>query len=216
YGLIRIAALNGRLQTVWQFEAARGSPAAGQGAHCLHAADVDGDGKDELVIGSVCIDDNGSLLWNVRLGHPDVCIVADIDPDREGLEVFYGIEPRRKRDGICLVDARTGQIIWGWDKPTEHIHDQGMAADIDPNHQGMECFAGERDFPEQRWLLSAKGEILLEGKIPTLSPKGVWWDDDPQKEILIGRRLIHWAKQKDLLAVEGNLLGIADIIGDWS
>ncbi|MDW8029861.1 MAG: silent information regulator protein Sir2, partial [Armatimonadota bacterium] len=129
--------------------------------------------------------------------------------------VFYGIEPRRKRDGICLVDARTGQIIWGWDKPTEHIHDQGMAADIDPNHQGMECFAGERDFPEQRWLLSAKGEILLEGKIPTLSPKGVWWDDNPQKEILIGRRLIHWAKQKDLLVVEGNLLGIADIIGDW-
>ncbi len=215
YGLIRIVALDSQLRTVWQFEAPRGSPAAGQGAHCLHAADVDGDGKDELVIGSACVDDDGKLLWSTGLGHPDVCVVADIDPDRPGLEIFYGIEPRRQRDGICLVDARTGQIIWGWDKPTTHIHAQGMVADIDPNHRGMECFAGERDFPEQRWLLSAKGKILLEGKIPTLSPRAVWWDDDPQKEVLIGNRLIHWATQKELLRVEGTLVGIADVIGDW-
>jgi len=215
YGLIRIVALNGQLEKVWQFEAGKGSPAAGQGAHCLHAADVDGDGRDELVIGSACIDDDGKLLWSTKLGHPDVCIVADIDPDRPGLEVFYGIEPRRQRDGICLVDARTGQILWGWDKPTTHIHAQGMAADIDPNHRGMECFAGERDFPEQRWLLSARGEILLEGKIPTLSPRAVWWDGDPQKEVLIGNRLIHWARREELLRVEGTLVGIADVIGDW-
>lgn len=215
YGLIRTVALNGQLEKVWQFEAPRGSPAAGQGAHCLHAADVDGDGRDELVIGSACIDDDGELLWSTKLGHPDVCVVADIDPDRPGLEIFYGIEPRRQNNGICLVDAKTGEIIWGWDKPTTHIHAQGMVADIDPNHRGMECFAGERDFPEQRWLLSAKGEILLEGKIPTLSPRAVWWDDDPQKEVLIGRRLIHWATQKELLKVEGTLVGIADVIGDW-
>lgn len=215
YGLIRIAALDGQLQTVWQFEASKGSPAAGQGAHCLHAADVDGDGKDELVIGSACIDDDGKLLWSTQLGHPDVCVVADIDPDRHGLEIFYGIEPRRKNNGICLVDARTGQVIWGWDKPTTHIHAQGMVADIDPNHRGMECFAGERDFPEQRWLLNARGEILLEGKIPTLSPRAVWWDDDAQKEVLIGNMLIHWATQKELLRIEGTLVGIADVIGDW-
>jgi rhamnogalacturonan endolyase len=215
YGLIRVWALDGRLRTVWQFEATKGSPAFGQGAHCLHAADVDGDGKDELVIGSACIDDDGKLLWSMGLGHPDVCVVADIDPEREGLEIFYGIEPRRQRDGICLVDARTGKILWGWDKPTTHIHSQGMVADIDPNHIGMECFAGERDFPEQRWLLSARGEILLQGKIPTLAPRAVWWDDDPQKEVLIGNKLIHWATQKELLRVEGTLVGIADVIGDW-
>lgn len=215
YGLIRITALNEHLQTVWQFEAVRGSPAYGQGAHRLHAADVDGDGKDELVIGSACIDEDGKLLWSTGLGHPDVCVVADIDPQRDGLEVFYGIEPRRQSNGICLVNARTGKILWGWDKPTTHIHDQGMVADIDPNHAGMECFAGERDFPEQRWLLSARGEILLQGKIPTLAPRGVWWDGDPQKEVLIGNRLIHWMTQKELLQVEGTLVGIADVIGDW-
>jgi rhamnogalacturonan endolyase len=90
-----------------------------------------------------------------------------------------------------------------------------MVADIDPNHIGMECFAGEQDFPEQRWLLSARGEILLQGKIPTLAPRAVWWDDDPQKEVLIGNRLTHWATQKELLRVEGTSVGIADVIGDW-
>lgn len=215
YGLIRIVALDGDLRRVWEFEAPRGSPAAGQGAHCLHAADVDGDGKDELVIGAACIDDNGGLLWSLKMGHPDVCVVADIDPDRPGLEIFYGIEPPRQRDGICLVDPLQGRIIWGWDKPTRHIHEQGMVADIDPKHRGMECFAGEADFQEQRWLLNACGELLLQGKIPTLSPHGVWWDDEVQKEVLFGNHLIHWATQKELLKVEGRLLGIADVIGDW-
>ncbi len=214
YGLIRIFALDAKLRPIWTFEAPRGSPAAGQGAHCLHAADVDGDGKDELVIGAAVIDDNGKLLWSLRMGHPDVCVVADIAPDRPGLEIFYGFETRQRLNGICLVDARTGQILWGWDKPTIHIHGQGMVADIDPHHTGMECVAGERDFPEQRWLLNAKGQILQQG-FPSLSPRAAWWDGDRQKEVLIGSRLIHWGTQKELLRVEGTLLGIADIVGDW-
>ncbi len=215
YGLIRTVALDAKLRPVWIFEAPRGSPAAGQGAHCLHAADVDGDGKDELVIGAACIDDNGQLLWSLRMGHPDVCIVADVDPNRPGLEIFYGFEVRQRQNGLCLVDACSGQILWGWDKPTVHIHAQGMAADIDPNHAGMECFAGERDFPEQRWLLSAQGKMLRQGGFPTLSPQAVWWDGDLQKEVLLGGRLVHWSTQKELLRVEGTLLGVADILGDW-
>ncbi|MEO0069947.1 MAG: silent information regulator protein Sir2, partial [candidate division WOR-3 bacterium] len=214
YGLIRIVALDGQLNPMWEFEAPHGSPAAGQGAHCFHAADVDNDGKDELVIGSACIDDDGKLLWCAGLGHPDVCIVADIAPDRPGLEIFCGIEPRRQNNGICLLEAKTGKILWGWDKPTTHIHHQGMAADIDPNHPGMEAYAGERDFADQRWLFNAQGEVILHKNLGTLAPRAVWWDGDEQKEVLI-RELIHWATQKELLRPEGTLVGIADILGDW-
>ncbi|MCS6860772.1 MAG: hypothetical protein NZT92_10690 [Abditibacteriales bacterium] len=216
YGLIRVVALNKDLQkTVWQFEAPRGSPAAGQGAHCLHAADVDGDGKDELVIGAACIDDNGQLLWSLKMGHPDVCYVTDFDPDRPGLEIFYGFETRQKQNGVCLVDARTGQILWGWDKPTTHVHNQGMVGDIDPRHRGMEGYAGERDLPD-RWLYSAKGELLSRQDLGTLSPRAVWWDGDAQKEVITrGGRLLHWASQKELLRIEGNVIGIADVVGDW-
>ena len=34
--------------------------------------------------------------------------VGDIDPARPGLEIYYGIEPGRKRGAMCLVGAATG------------------------------------------------------------------------------------------------------------
>ena len=66
-----------------------------QGDHSLSFADVDGDGRQELVYGSATIDDDGSLLYSsfdvlpegsadpgasVRLGHGDAMHVTDIDP----------------------------------------------------------------------------------------------------------------------------------------
>ena len=74
-----------------------------QGFHSLSAADVDGDGKHEIVYGSATIDHDGSLLYSsfatlpegsaspgttARLGHGDAMHVTDIDPDRPGLEIF--------------------------------------------------------------------------------------------------------------------------------
>lgn len=175
---------------------------------------MDNDGKDELVIGAACIDDNGTVLWSLRMGHPDTCIVADINPHRPGLEIFYGFETRQQRNGVCLVDAKTGKILWGWGKPTRHVHAQGMVGDIDPRYPGMECYTGERDLPD-RWLYSADGQLISQQNLGTLAPRPVWWDDDPQKELLIRRKLIDWVTQKELLRIEGTLVGIADVIGDW-
>jgi len=69
----------------------------GQGAHWIHAADVDADGRDEVVIGSAVIDDDGKALWCTGLGHPDHAYVSDIDPQRPGLEIYYGIERRQSK-----------------------------------------------------------------------------------------------------------------------
>ena len=58
-------------------------------------------------------------LWGVgprmeerlaKLGVVTIGDLADIDPARPGLEVFYGIEPRRPEKGVSLVDARTGEF----------------------------------------------------------------------------------------------------------
>ena len=49
---------------------------AGQGSHGLIAADVDNDGRDELVIGAAVLDDTGKGLWTLEMGHPDICYVA--------------------------------------------------------------------------------------------------------------------------------------------
>ena len=63
-------------------------PYRGQGNHNLSVADVDEDGKDEIVFGAMTIDDNGKGLYSTGLGHGDALHVSDLDPARPGFEVF--------------------------------------------------------------------------------------------------------------------------------
>ncbi|MBM3335451.1 hypothetical protein FJY63_12390, partial [Candidatus Sumerlaeota bacterium] len=186
---------------------------SGQGSHGFHVADVDGDSCDELVYGSACIDNDGKPMWNTGKGHPDCEYVADVDPDRPGLEVFYGIERASKKGAVCLVDARTGQVIWENPEPTKHVHGQGLCADIDPDHPGMECYAKERD-SDASWLYSSKGERLSDKPMGGTSPRAVWWDDTPQKSLIIGSRISKY-KGNTLGQIEGNVVCIADCLGDW-
>ncbi|MBR0433295.1 MAG: rhamnogalacturonan lyase [Bacteroidaceae bacterium] len=65
-----------------------GSPWYGQGNHNYSVADVDGDGCDEIIYGSMVIDNNGRGLSTTGLGHGDALHVGDLDPFRKGMEVF--------------------------------------------------------------------------------------------------------------------------------
>ena len=60
----------------------------GQGYHNYGIADVDMDGRDEIVFGSMIIDDNGKGLSTTGLGHGDAQHTGDFDPYRWGLEHF--------------------------------------------------------------------------------------------------------------------------------
>src|SRR5690606_1225791 len=56
----------------WVFDTKTGThPYAGQGYHSLSVADVDQDGKDEIIFGAMCIDDDGTGLYTTKLGHGD-------------------------------------------------------------------------------------------------------------------------------------------------
>lgn len=68
----------------------------GQGNHNFVIADVDEDGRDEIVYGSMVIDDNGCGLSTTGLGHGDAMHVSDFDPYRKGLEVFACNEDKPK------------------------------------------------------------------------------------------------------------------------
>jgi len=214
YTIIKLAALDADLQQQWYWEST-GEPSdyRGQGAHTLQVADVDGDGRDELIIGSACIDHDGRPLWTTGLGHPDALYVADIDPDRPGLEIFFGIENRSKSKAVCLADARTGELLWYFDGPTTHVHGQGMCADIIADKPGMECYAGESD-GSQYWLYSAQGELLSQEKLGGLAPPVAWWDDGEQKEILLDGAMRRYGGPP-ITPVEGRVLAIADVLGDW-
>jgi rhamnogalacturonan endolyase len=146
--------------------------------------------------------------------------VADIDPDNPELEVSLGIEPRRDGSGVALLSARDGRTLWSYDGPTRHVHGKGMIGDIDPARPGMECYAGEQN-GSRFWLYAADGTRLSDQSFGTLSPFAVWWDDDPQKEILVDGRLFKYPSQSGLdpdgtiQRIEGRVLAIVDCIGDW-
>jgi hypothetical protein len=52
---------------------------SGMGAHSVMVADVDEMGKDEIVYGSMVVDDNGKGLFNTGLRHGDALHVARMD-----------------------------------------------------------------------------------------------------------------------------------------
>jgi rhamnogalacturonan endolyase len=213
YNLIKMQALDKDFKRIWYWESTQEKEKyRSQSAHGLITADVDGDGRDELVIGSAVLDDIGRGLWTSELGHPDACYVADIDPDNPGLEIFYGIEPRRETDAICVLDARTGRKLWAHKEPTRHVHGQGMIGDILADPPGMEVFAGERDL-KKRWLYSAKGKLIEFHESGSLSPRAVWWDDDPQKEVVVSGAIRDWGKDP-IQSIKGRVIAVVDCLGD--
>jgi hypothetical protein len=215
YKIIKVQAYDPALVLRWSWEASGAYQSyRGQGMHGMHAADVDEDGRDEVVLGSAVLDDDGQPLWNRRKGHPDACYVADVDPSRPGLEVFYGIETGGQSNTVCLVEAKTGKLIWGNPEITVHVHGQAMLGDIDPAHPGMECYAGEAKGGTNYWLYSAKGERLSNESLGELSPKAIYWLDGSTKVFLVGRTIYQWPRTK-VGELQGQIVAIADCLGDW-
>lgn len=217
YTLMRVDAynlVNRKLETVWKWSGDDESPKVrGQGMHGMHAADIDEDGRDEVILGAAVLDDNGKILWNTGMGHPDGCYVTDIYPDRPGLEIMYGIEPAQQKNAICVADAKTGQILWGHDKPTTHIHSQGMLANFDPANPGLEYYTGEKD-RSAYWTYGVNGRLLSTEKLESLSPKALYWLDGSLK-VYADRGKIRFYKGKQIGEYEGRILAVGDFIGDW-
>ena len=214
YNLIKTQAMDKDFNKIWYWESPQEEKKyRGQGSHGLISADVDGDGRDELVIGAAVLDDNGKGLWTLEMGHPDVCYVADIDPANPGLEVFYGFETRQDTDGICVVDAKTGRKLWALKEPTRHIHSQGMVGDILAEYPGMEVYAGERDLAK-RWLYSSKGKLIDYLGSGSLTPRALWWDEDSQKEVVVSGAIRDWGG-KPIQSIEGRVVAVVDCLGDY-
>ena len=216
----------GKLTQRWIFDTHDGTPGnlayVGQGNHNLSVGDVDGDGRDEIVYGSMCVDDTGKGLWNTGLGHGDALHLSDLDPEHPGLEVFDIHEHVQGSVGIDFRDAKTGKILWS--KPSPDVG-RGVAFDIDPRHPGHECWASG---PGLDALYSAKGEPI--GPRPRSCNMAVWWDGDLLRELLSGTTIDKWDYEsgRDTRLLAAHDFGAAsnnsskatpclcaDILGDW-
>jgi rhamnogalacturonan endolyase len=217
YRAIVIEAYDPHLNRVWRWNSHdEKEKYDSQGAHTIRVADVDGDGCDEIIVGSCLVDHDGKALWTLGIGHPDTCYVGKIDPQRPGLQIFYGIEPRQKRGAVRLVDALSGKTLWANEEPTVHVHAQGLCADILAEHPGQECYAGEAKGGDQAWMFTAQGKRIGRENIGSLAPWTLWWDADPQKEILLKGQLLKF-QGAVILSPAGadHPQLVADLLGDW-
>lgn len=217
---------DGKLTQRWQFHA---DSSGGnreylvQGAHSLSVADVDGDGRDEIIYGAATIDDNGKGLYSTGLCHGDALHVADIVPDRPGLEVFMVHEDPGcyGNHGAEVHDARTGQILYSASGENTDVG-RGVVGDIIPGSPGMEVWGSRGG------LLKSTGQS--QSARPGQMNFMAWWDGDLSREILDGTTIDKWntgSNSTNRLLTAYNFGAAAnngtkstpalsaDILGDW-
>jgi hypothetical protein len=199
-----------------------------RGTHKLPIADLNLDGKEEILWGEHCLGMDGKDIWVVAdkmpyYGHPDIVFPADIIPDIEGMEVFYGREGwTGKNDsiGVLLVDKK-GKTLWAnWGY--RHI-DGGWAARIIPGRDEMQLFAydirGKKISDKgvsydnvEGYLWASNGDFIEANdwhKSITLD-----WDGDGIDEILTRDGILMRHDGTVMTKFDGDGLWAADIFGD--
>jgi rhamnogalacturonan endolyase len=207
---------NGKLVKRWVYDSGNKGGAYGNGNHNVMAADVDGDGKQEVITGSAVIDDNGKLLWSSGDGHGDAMHVGDFDPDNPGLEIWECHEGGPH--GETLYDARTGKKLFHIKGTT----DTGRCAadNVWAGNKGAE-FWGAAD-----GNVYDKNGKKLGGKKPAMN-FFIYWDGDVEREILDGNKItkMNGAEKLDGIFTANGCSAnngsknvpclTADLFGDW-
>ena len=207
---------NGKLVKRWVYDSGNKGGAYGNGNHNVMAADVDNDGRQEVLTGASCIDDNGKLLWTTGDKHGDAMHVGDLVPDNEGLEVWECHESSPY--GETCYDAETGKKLF-------HItgsKDTGRccADNVWAGNKGAE-FWGAAD----NNVYDKSGKKIA-GSKPAQNFL-IYWDGDLEREILDGTKITKMTgagTYKGIYTADGcgsnngtknNPSLSVDLFGDW-
>ena len=165
----------------WKFDTAdHSSKWLAMCSHCFRVADLDGDGRDEILYGSAAIDDDGSELWCSGNGHGDILHVGKFIKDRSGLQIVAFFEESKDYEGqgngyACqVIDARDGSMITGHGRnlPVD-ASDVGrcIVADVDPDSPDFEYWSST-----QEGMFSCNGTGLVSTTYPTGIANGVMYN----------------------------------------
>lgn len=199
-----------------------GSPWYGQGYHNYSIADVDLDGRDEIVFGSMVIDDNGRGLSTTGLGHGDAHHVSDFNPYVHGLEIYACNEDQpanNYRDGTTsriyyrfIGTADDGRSMCG-NFCNDYLGAMGLSAHDSP----ISCVTNDH----------------LDGLVSTGVTQNfrIYWDGDLQEESFNGAGvsesagcIYKYGSSAPIATFTGTLTNNstkatpclqADIFGDW-
>ncbi|MCP5543262.1 MAG: autotransporter-associated beta strand repeat-containing protein [Akkermansiaceae bacterium] len=166
----------GSLSLRWTWEQPPGVP--GAEGHQIRIADVDNDGRDEIIDLGHVMDDDGTRLYVTDLTHGDRFHVADIHPLRPGLETFIIQQTNPTFLATAYMDSSTGEFYRRWYSNSLVDVARGLAIDMDPNHLGMEMFS------TQPGIFNADTTEVFSNSIFPF--EGLWWDGDTGREFIMG------------------------------
>ncbi len=200
------------LSTRWSWVCSRAGVWYGQGYHNYTIADVDIDGRDEIVFGSMVIDDNGKGLSSTGLGHGDAHHVSDLNPYVPGLEMFACNEDAPNNN---YRDATTSKIYYR----SIGTNDDGRscAGNFCNEHYGAMGTSG-RDTPISCVTNDHAG---LSGVSLNFR---IYWDGDLQEELFDDVTVTKYGQSSALVkfqevysnnSTKATPCIQADIFGDW-
>lgn len=209
------------LKTRWKWTCNSGGPWYGQGYHNYSIADVDWDGRDEIIFGGMTIDDNGKGLSTTGLGHGDAHHVGDLDPYRHGQE-FFGCNESAPANNY--KDLTTGKLLYRFLSGTDD--GRAMAGNFCNNFPGAMAFSAH-DTPIS--CVSCEHVSGLTANGVTMNFR-IYWDGDLLEESFNGTGTrnssgyISKYNSGNIKTLDGSLTNNdtkatpcmqGDILGDW-
>ncbi len=217
---------------------------AGEGNHNCAAADVDGDGKDEVLTGALCYEaesgDKLGVKWCSFLGHGDALHIGDYDPAHPGYEFFTVHETGGRNRlsgtkldyGMSVLDAADGSVLFHLGAAGDT--GRGMMANVGAGgyYQIWARVQEDRETYSFLPVFMKTGAGYERSEIPEKSQNfRIFWDGDLFDELLDGESgepltVSSWngSYMEPVFRTEGavsindtkaNPCLQADILGDW-
>ncbi len=220
-----VTLLDADLETLWKLDLSRvGGRRHTTMGHTPDVADIDGDGRDEVLAGSCLIDHDGTLSWVapdlealLRDGHADSVRIASLDG-----------EPRILMSTGAYCFSRQGELLWGIDG-LRH----GQALRVGKIRDDLACrqvvvyegaSRGDPRAKDRVLALDADGNLLWSFEVvqPDMQEGGFgfWlgdWNGDGLDEVFVNDReevvvLDGWGRTVD--RIPGHLVYVFDLVGD--
>ena len=189
-------------------------------SHSFRVADLDDDGKDEILYGSAAIDDDGSELWCTGNGHGDCLYVGRFIQNPQQINPLFGkqqiVASFEEQDTYStqglgyacqVIDAKTGRLIAGHGAGKNGDVGRCIVADVDPDSPDFEYYSSL-----QSGMYSCSSGRVVSTDYPKGIGSGVmynaaiYWSGQPTREMYDRACIVSYKGNPDVNKTNKNRL----------